>query len=591
MAKPSTISLFLFFLSLFTVCTSGTLVGFFYDAGGDTSASSLGRRLSFLKINKALPGVVIADHRVLNRFLRSGSSADLYFLEDQGWNLIESEDSAVSWLKTHGAPFLPYLRTIVLTGNSDLSKLLSTLKLIHSALTNLHLDNEISVSVTSLPLLENLSKAQQTDLHRILQFLKSTRSFVVIQASSGDVDLLQSVIQRVTACSDVHIVMVVKGLAVSSAKEAYDFADNVLKSLQNSQFSGTVAGLYAEVCLVGEFANEEPKMETKQTSASSRRKLFNNFKTTLNDAIDPPTTVFPTTPLTTPAVSLPSNNPTPTIVTVPATNPVTITPTNPAAAPISIPPATPTVNPPPSITNPVTTPPITNPVTTYPPPTGNVPVTTPVTNPVAPPGTTNAPAAPGQSWCVAKSGALQTALQSALDYACGTAGVDCSQIQQGGSCYNPSTLQNHASYAFNSYYQKNPVATSCDFGGTANMVNANPSSGSCIYPTSSSSTSSLPPPSTSSGNPVTTPPTNPVTTPPTNPVTTSPLPGSGEPSTGTPPSVLNSSAPGSGATTVFGYGAPPGFNTSTSKATILLPFITDVLIFTSLVTGLVVLDI
>ena len=118
---------------------------------------------------------------------------------------------------------------------------------------------------------------------------------------------------------------------------------------------------------------------------------------------------------------------------------------------------------------------MTNPVTTYPAPTGGVPVSTPVTNPVPPPATTNAPAIPGQCWCVARTGALETSLQAALDYACGIGGVDCSQIQQGANCYNPNTLQNHASYAFNSYYQKNPAPTSCDFGGTGTIVNTNPS--------------------------------------------------------------------------------------------------------------------
>lgn len=81
---------------------------------------------------------------------------------------------------------------------------------------------------------------------------------------------------------------------------------------------------------------------------------------------------------------------------------------------------------------------------------------------------------------MAKTGASETALQSALDYACGVGGADCSTIQQGGSCYNPNSLQNHASFAFNSYYQKNPAPTSCDFGGTAALVNNNPSQ-SCLF--------------------------------------------------------------------------------------------------------------
>jgi hypothetical protein len=80
----------------------------------------------------------------------------------------------------------------------------------------------------------------------------------------------------------------------------------------------------------------------------------------------------------------------------------------------------------------------------------------------------------GGSWCVASPSASPTALQVALDYACGY-GADCSPIQQGGSCFNPDTVKDHASYAFNSYYQKNPAPTSCDFGGTATLTSTDPS--------------------------------------------------------------------------------------------------------------------
>ena len=80
----------------------------------------------------------------------------------------------------------------------------------------------------------------------------------------------------------------------------------------------------------------------------------------------------------------------------------------------------------------------------------------------------------GGTWCVASQSASPTALQVALDYACGY-GADCSPIQQGGSCFNPDTVHDHASYAFNSYYQKNPAPTSCDFGGTATITNTDPS--------------------------------------------------------------------------------------------------------------------
>ena len=80
----------------------------------------------------------------------------------------------------------------------------------------------------------------------------------------------------------------------------------------------------------------------------------------------------------------------------------------------------------------------------------------------------------GGTWCVASQSANPTALQVALDYACGY-GADCSAIQQGGSCFNPDTVHDHASYAFNSYYHKNPAPTSCDFGGTATITTTDPS--------------------------------------------------------------------------------------------------------------------
>ncbi|KAJ9180379.1 hypothetical protein P3X46_008633 [Hevea brasiliensis] len=601
MAELASNYLFLFFLSLLTLCASGTQVGFSYNARGSIAASSLGRTLSFLELNKvSVPHirVFIADHRVLSALSDSGVSVDLFLNQSLVENFTNARSSAILWLKTHVMTFLPRvnIKSITVRGGNDFSRLLSSLKLIHSVLNSSHFNSEVKVSVAfSLLFLENLNGTQKNDLLRVLGFIKRIRSFIIVEDSTGNgVELsmgdlfLKSMIQKATLassilpCNGVAVVMTVKSLIDPSAREVAQFAAKFSKSLENSQIAGQITELYAEVSSMEDFSEKELKREHEQIFPSSHRELL---KTTSHDTINPPVTV-------------PQDNPTPTIVTVPATNPVT-TPSNPAytpvpipsTTPVMVPPTNPSVNPPPPITNPVTTPapitvpgvqPVTNPVTTYPAPPVNVPVTSPVTNPVSPPATTNAPAIPGQSWCVAKPGASETALQSALDYACGMGGADCSQIQQEGSCYNPNTLQNHASYAFNSYYQKNPVATSCDFGGTAAIVNTNPSAGSCVFPLSSSSPST---PSTTTPTPSTS------TTNPTNPATTPSSSGAGTSGTVTPPSVLNSSSPGSGTTTGFGSEIPPGFNTSTSKSTTLQPSIGCIILITFFIARIVILDV
>lgn len=88
------------------------------------------------------------------------------------------------------------------------------------------------------------------------------------------------------------------------------------------------------------------------------------------------------------------------------------------------------------------------------------------------------------TWCVARSDASTQALQTALDYACAS-GADCTPIQSSGLCFLPNTIQAHASYAFNSYFQRKAMAPgSCDFSGTASASKSDPSYGSCMYPSS-----------------------------------------------------------------------------------------------------------
>ncbi|CAI0460178.1 unnamed protein product [Linum tenue] len=90
------------------------------------------------------------------------------------------------------------------------------------------------------------------------------------------------------------------------------------------------------------------------------------------------------------------------------------------------------------------------------------------------------------TWCVASGEAGEEKLQAALDFACGEGGADCRQIQPGAACFKPNTVEAHASFAFNSYYQRNERAGgSCYFGGAAYVVAQPPSAYSrLIHPLS-----------------------------------------------------------------------------------------------------------
>ncbi|CAI9776973.1 unnamed protein product [Fraxinus pennsylvanica] len=84
------------------------------------------------------------------------------------------------------------------------------------------------------------------------------------------------------------------------------------------------------------------------------------------------------------------------------------------------------------------------------------------------------------------SDASDQAMLAGLNFAC-AAGADCAPLQSSGLCYLPNTIQAHASYAYNSYYQRrNNDPASCYFSGTATIAKTDPSYGSCVYPSSPS---------------------------------------------------------------------------------------------------------
>ncbi|WOL01659.1 glucan endo-1,3-beta-glucosidase 7 [Canna indica] len=104
--------------------------------------------------------------------------------------------------------------------------------------------------------------------------------------------------------------------------------------------------------------------------------------------------------------------------------------------------------------------------------------------PATPPPCLATPAAPAPGsgagpnvglWCVAKPTVPMEKLQEAMDYACGGGGADCAEIGPDGSCYYPDNVVAHASYAFNSYWQKTKQSGgSCSFDGTAVLINSDP---------------------------------------------------------------------------------------------------------------------
>ncbi|MED6147056.1 hypothetical protein PIB30_040430 [Stylosanthes scabra] len=192
---------------------------------------------------------------------------------------------------------------------------------------------------------------------------------------------------------------------------------------------------------------------------------------------------FPTLNPTTPQSPFTTGQSPPSPTTTTTSPPTYMTPTNPTTSPNTNPYTSPSTSP-----TTVPTSPNTNPTTpTSPTTSGGVGV-----------GIGGGGGGGSGQWCIASASAQDKSLKVALDYACGY-GADCSAIQPGASCYNPDTLKDHASYAFNDYYQKNPAPTSCSFGGTATLTNKDPSNGNCHY--SSSKSSSMSPPTTTYGSP------------------------------------------------------------------------------------------
>ncbi|XP_022947538.1 glucan endo-1,3-beta-glucosidase 12-like isoform X2 [Cucurbita pepo subsp. pepo] len=87
-----------------------------------------------------------------------------------------------------------------------------------------------------------------------------------------------------------------------------------------------------------------------------------------------------------------------------------------------------------------------------------------------------------EQWCIADEQTPDDELQMALDWACGRGGGNCSKIQPNQPCFNPNTVKDHASFAFNAYFQNfKHQGGSCFFKGAAIITELDPSHGSCQY--------------------------------------------------------------------------------------------------------------
>lgn len=86
-----------------------------------------------------------------------------------------------------------------------------------------------------------------------------------------------------------------------------------------------------------------------------------------------------------------------------------------------------------------------------------------------------------KTWCAAKPSATDSELSANIQFACNQL-RDCKVIQEGGSCYNPNSLINHASVVMNLYYKAVGQNTwNCDFRGSALITQTDPSNRLLIF--------------------------------------------------------------------------------------------------------------
>ncbi|KAK9758237.1 hypothetical protein RND81_01G217100 [Saponaria officinalis] len=88
------------------------------------------------------------------------------------------------------------------------------------------------------------------------------------------------------------------------------------------------------------------------------------------------------------------------------------------------------------------------------------------------------------TYCVAVDRASNAQLQGAINYVC-SKGVNCGIIKPGGSCYNPNTLNFHASAVMNAYFKahgaQGPFCAEGPLKNIGMLTFTDPSQGSCKF--------------------------------------------------------------------------------------------------------------
>ncbi|KAK9758236.1 hypothetical protein RND81_01G217000 [Saponaria officinalis] len=89
------------------------------------------------------------------------------------------------------------------------------------------------------------------------------------------------------------------------------------------------------------------------------------------------------------------------------------------------------------------------------------------------------------TYCVPVDGASKAQLQAAINFVCSKGVINCGIIKPGGSCYNPNTLNFHASAVMNAYFKAHGAQAPYCAEGPLEYIGiitfTDPSQGSCKF--------------------------------------------------------------------------------------------------------------